>query len=106
VRLEGATCVIKSPKRVDVSNASILLETIKGQVESGCRQVIIDLNDTEAVDSTALGALVQVYKWLHLADGSLCLARVSEPVRRVLTLTRLDDIFPMYPDVITAMTHE
>ncbi len=103
VRLEGTSCVVESPKRVDVSNASLLLETIKSQVESGCRQVVIDLKKTEAVDSTALGALVQIYKWLHVADGSLCLANVSEPVGRVLSLTRLDDVFSLFDSVEAAL---
>ena len=99
---QGTICVVKAPSRVDVSNASILLETIKGQVEAGSRQVVIDLVDTEALDSTALGALVQLYKWLRLAEGSLSLAGVSDAVNRVLILTRLDEIFPLYPDVQSA----
>ncbi|MCH2110061.1 MAG: STAS domain-containing protein [Polyangiaceae bacterium] len=98
VDYEGGVCVVQPPERVDVSNAAHLLEVIQQEVASGHRAILVDLGRTDTLDSTALGALVQAYKWLQTGNGSLALVAVGEPVRRVLSLTRLDDVFTLYAE--------
>ncbi len=47
---------------------------------------------------------MQIFKWLASGDGTLALASPKDAVQRVLALTRLDDVFPLYPSVDEAVT--
>lgn len=72
------------------------------QVQRGTRRVVLDFSKTQAMDSTALGALVQVFKALKAEGGELCLACVGDAVARVLSITRLDHVFKVYGSVEAA----
>ena len=96
-------CVVVPPQRVDVTNAAEFLNSIKDEIRSGNTNIVLDLTDTRAIDSTALGALVQVYKWSRIGEGDLRLASPSDGVKRLLSLTRLDKVFDLHDSIEDAV---
>ncbi|MEM9072741.1 MAG: STAS domain-containing protein [Myxococcota bacterium] len=99
---DGSFSIVRVPSRVDVTNTQELLSAVRSCTAQGSDQVILDLSATEAIDSTALGAIVSLYKSLRVGEGDLKLASVQEGVKRVLALTRLDRVFDAYDDVAAA----
>lgn len=91
--MEGGVAVYALPVRVDVSNTRDLVLPVRQGILSGQRQVVLDFSATQAVDSTALGALVQLLKAVKAAGGELVLCGVSDSVQRVFSITRLDQVF-------------
>lgn len=83
------------PARVDLGNVRDLTSPIKQAVSEGTTHFALDFSTTESIDSTALGALVQIYKGLQAHQGRMVLFGVGDAVRRVLSLTRLDTVFHM-----------
>ncbi len=59
----------------------------------GAGRLILDLTDTVNVDSAGLGALMLVQR--HAADrrNTIVLLGVSDELRFLLTLTKLDELF-------------
>ncbi len=96
MELDSGVAVFELPMRIDVSNTRELVTPVRQAIASGYRRVVLDFSSTEAIDSTALGALVQVYKSLTAAGGLLILTGVGDAVRRVLSITRLDSVFTLY----------
>lgn len=88
--------VITLPARVDVTNTHGLL-TAFGEIATG--PIALDLDATQTVDSTALGAIVTIYKRLRARGDDLVLVAIGEGVRRALALTRLDRVFSVLPSV-------
>jgi anti-sigma B factor antagonist len=88
--------VFAAPERVDAYNTRDLVGPIREAIEAGARCVVLDLSRTQSMDSTALGALVQVLKLLRAEGGELRLAAVGDAVSRVLSITRLDQVFGVY----------
>jgi anti-sigma B factor antagonist len=66
------------------------------------RDVIIDLAGLEFIDSSGVAALVRGRRQARHAGGELLLAAPRPRVLRVLTLTRLLDVFPVYASVAEA----
>ena len=64
--------------------------------------VILDMGDVEYMDSSGVGALLQIHVSLAKANRQLVLASVPEKVRMVLEIARLQSIFPMYSSVAIA----
>lgn len=60
------------------------------------RQVIVDLEGLQFIDSSGLAALVRAREHARHAGGDLLLAAPQQQVLRVLTLTRLIDVFPVH----------
>ena len=83
------------PSRVDVSNTRDLVQPVRQAIQEGQRKIALDFTGTQSVDSTALGALVQVFKMLRSEGGDLMLCCVSDAVHRVFSITRLDQVFTL-----------
>lgn len=96
MELDSGVAVFVLPTRIDVSNTRELVSPVRQAMAGGHRRVVLDFSRTEAMDSTALGALVQVYKSLTAEGGLLILTGVGDAVRRVLSITRLDSVFTLY----------
>jgi anti-sigma B factor antagonist len=66
------------------------------------REIIIDLAGLEFIDSSGVAALVRGRRQARRAGGELLLAAPQQQVLRVLTLTRLIDVFPVHASVAEA----
>jgi anti-sigma B factor antagonist len=60
------------------------------------KQVVIQLAETDYVDSSGLGALIRLLGVLRAAGGGLKLCQLSPTVARVIELTKLDTLFHPY----------
>jgi anti-sigma B factor antagonist len=66
-------------------------------------QVIVDLAGLEFIDSSGVAALARGRKQARHAGGDLRLAAAQQQVLRVLTLTRLIEVFPVHASVDEAV---
>jgi anti-sigma B factor antagonist len=62
-------------------------------------QIIVDLAGLQFIDSSGVAALARGRKHARDAGGDLLLAAPQHQVLRVLTLTRLIDVFPVHTSV-------
>ena len=97
--VDDGLVVIKIPTRVDVTNAQGLVDIVKSHMGQHGDHFVLDLRETEALDSTALGAVVSLYKTLRVGEGDLVLTGADEGIRRILALTRLDRVLESHPDI-------
>lgn len=68
-----------------------------------CGDVIVDLGAVEFIDSSGLGALVAVFK--ALGQGrAMALANLQPSVDKVMTLTRMNTVFGIYPSLDAALS--
>jgi len=61
----------------------------------GYHYIIVDLQHTDYLDSTALGMLVGTLKRVREKGGDLRLLAPSARIRRLLEITRLTLVFPI-----------
>ncbi|CAA7615843.1 STAS domain-containing protein [Magnetospirillum sp. SS-4] len=57
------------------------------------RDVVVDLSAVTYVDSSGIAGLVEAYQMARKNNTRFVLAALSDPVRRVLQLARLDRVF-------------
>src|SRR5580692_11541954 len=62
-------------------------------------EIIVDLAGLEFIDSSGVAALARGRKLARDAGGDLRLAAAQQQVLRVLTLTRLIEVFPVHASV-------
>jgi len=104
VRHDGDACVVALTGEYDLSSVDELTDAL-GQA-TACAGMIVDLSSTSFIDSAVLGALITSQReaasngrrWaLVIGNGS------GAAVRRILELTGLDGVLPVYSDVGDAL---
>ena len=88
---------------VDVYTAPMLRQAIVEQVEKGTKDLLINLNRVEYLDSTGLGILIGGVKRLKEQGGSLRLVGPSARITRIFDITGLNKIFDVYADEQAAL---
>lgn len=101
---EGSAPVVGVTGEVDVYSAPKLKESLKGLLQSGATTVVVDLSGVAFLDSTGLGALVEARAATSEAGGALLLVCGQERILKLFTITGLDGVFAIYPNV--AQAHE
>ena len=91
--------VLVTPERLDAGNRGELrrqaLDLIDRAGASSAGAVTVDLSATRELDASGLGILVLVQKRAREQGMTTRLRAASEPVRRLLVLTRLDYLFEL-----------
>ncbi|HKU12178.1 STAS domain-containing protein [Sinomonas gamaensis] len=90
---------VSAQGRLNMVGAPLLKATVADAIESGHRLLVLNLGDTEFMDSSGLGALVGCLKAARQAGGDLRIANVGEQVEMVLKLTSMDRILTPYRHV-------
>lgn len=102
VRPDGIA-VLRPRGRLTMVAASDLKAVVDDVVAQGHTVVVVDLQDTEFMDSSGLGALVGGLRSARAAGGDLRIARPSTQVRTVLELTTMDRVLRPHASVEDAV---
>jgi len=65
--------------------------------------LVVDLGETEFMDSSGIGALVSRIAVTRSNQGDIRLASVRESISKLLSITNLDKIFVCFDDVRSAV---
>ena len=71
--------------------------------EGKSKKFVVDMEMVRFMESSCFGALVTFLKWLGRFDGKIALANVTENVRFLFAVTKLDKAFPLQKDVPSAL---
>lgn len=94
--LEQELPVIELEGEVDVYTAPQLKQQMINLLDSGTKEMVVNLSKVSYLDSTALGVLIGGLKRMRERDGNMVLVCPSARVRRVFEITGLDKIFDIY----------
>jgi anti-anti-sigma factor len=98
----GAWAIVSVRGEIDVSTAGSLEEALRACLASSGR-VIIDLSGVRFMDSTGLNVLIRAQSGgAEEPAPVLRLAAVPERVSKLLRLTQLDTVFPVFDSVTAA----
>lgn len=100
-RSAGDFHVVQLAGDIDIDSARELRAHIVERISDSSSRVVVDLTDVAFMDSSGLGALVG--GWQMTRDGGdFRVAGASPVVRRVLTITGMEEVFQLYPTVEAA----
>lgn len=102
VRSGRGCTVLEVHGELDMVTSPQLRDALQRLIDAGDRRLVVDLAGVGFMDSSALGALVVIFKALREVDGRLCLAAVQPAVRSVLTVTSVDRVIHVYDTVRSA----
>jgi anti-sigma B factor antagonist len=87
--------VLSVKGEIDVYSAPRLRERLVELVSQGHRQIVVDLEGVDFLDSTGLGVLVGGLKRLRSHDGELSIVCNQSRILKVFEITGLTSVFRM-----------
>ncbi len=75
-----------------------LQQTIQGLAESGNKQLLINLAETQHLNSTALGVLISAHSNYVRRGGHMKLCSVDKRIENIFVITKLSLVFDVYPN--------
>ena len=85
--------IVRLPQYFLAETVQHFKSVIQTSMEQAERDGILDFSATNMVDSSALGAIVAVYKNISLTKRVLVLSSLNDTVRTLFELTQLQKIF-------------
>ena len=72
-------------------------------VESGYKDVILDMSGVPWINSTGLGILITGYHSIKAAEGTMKICNVKERVLSIFYISQLENIFDVYESLDEAL---
>jgi len=95
--------VVTAPEEIDIANAAGLRAALLEVAEPGRALVVVDMSRTRFCDSAGLNALVAAARQARAEGGEVRLVVVGEAVARIVALTGVDRVIPVYASLEDAL---
>jgi anti-sigma B factor antagonist len=94
--LPGERHVVVAEGAIDMRTAPLLAAALDEPIELGKTHVVLDLSSVTLLDSMAVHVLMGAARELRQRFGRLVLVTRDPNVRRIIELTRLEVMAPLY----------
>lgn len=74
--------------QIDMFNVTELLDDFKKLVESTPPKIILDLRETNFVDSSGMGGLIRIHQQIKAYEGRFVIANLNSKVANLMRITR------------------
>ena len=88
---------------IDLHVSPVVTASLTAMIEKKPPRVVIDLSDVTYIDSAGLAALIQAMQKVEAYGGKFLLAGLQATVRSIFEISRLDQVFRIFPDTDTAL---
>jgi anti-sigma B factor antagonist len=101
----GATAVVTLTvtELTGLEGADRLCQLLDELQESGATNLVLDVQNVQMMDSACLAALVRSFRSLEQKGGKIAVVNADRSVQYLFKLTKLDRVFPICADVMTAL---
>jgi anti-sigma B factor antagonist len=99
---DNDVCAVTLEGEIDVYTAPRLKEELVSVVESGCPNVIVNMEKVGFIDSSGLGVLVSALRRARERDGVVRIVCTRDNILKIFRITGLDKVFPIFSDMAEA----
>jgi anti-sigma B factor antagonist len=95
---EGITIFDVKGRLVVGEPSTLLRERLNQEVSQDVKQIVLNLQNVDYIDSTGLGTMVICYTTLHKSGGALTLVHLNRRNLELMVLTKLSTIFQIFAE--------
>jgi len=92
-RLDNRAIVRPDGMEMVAGSIPELRVAMRGMIEEGVRELVVDLTDVRMVDSSGIGLLISAYNSLRKAGGHLAVIHASPDIRELFRTMRIHQHF-------------
>ena len=87
---------------IDLHVSPSVTASLNAMIEKKPRRLVVDLSEVTYIDSAGLAALIEAMQKVEGYGGKFLLAGLQETVRSIFEISRLDQVFQIFPDADAA----
>lgn len=95
--IESGCDVFALEGEIDLHYAPALRSILQSKIKSRCPALVLDFSRVTFIDSSGLAAIIEYFRDAADHEGVLCLTGLSETLRTVFEIVRLDTVIPIFP---------
>ncbi|MGM0549417.1 MAG: STAS domain-containing protein [Bacillota bacterium] len=105
ITFEKEIAVLKFDGELIFDNSNQLKEEAKNRLstEEKIKNLLIDLSQVSYLDSSGVGVLLSLFKFMRNRSGSMAIANANDKIRRVFEVTKMTEIISVYDNVEQAL---
>jgi anti-sigma B factor antagonist len=88
---------------IDLHVSPSVTASLNTMIEKKPERFVVDLSGVTYIDSAGLAALIQAMQKVEGYGGKFLLAGLQETVRSIFEISRLDQVFQIFPDADAAL---
>jgi anti-sigma B factor antagonist len=104
VRRAGQAIVLVLAGEIDMKCSVKLRDKLQELLKEKPPILVVNLAQVEFMDSSGLGTLVEALRWSRRNGGQFKLAGLSQGVRNIFEISRLDSVFQVYDTEAEALS--
>jgi anti-sigma B factor antagonist len=89
---------------IDLHVSPAVTASLNAMIEKKPELIVIDLSRATYIDSSGMAALILAMQEVEAYGGKFILTGLSQTIRSIFEISRLDGIFRIFPDVDAALT--
>jgi anti-sigma B factor antagonist len=94
--------VVSAPEEIDIGNAAQLRSALL-RAAAGHPVIVVDLSSTEFCDSSGRNVLIRALQRAQAHGGEVRLVATTAPVLRILSVTGVETVLPLFASVAEAL---
>jgi anti-sigma B factor antagonist len=99
----GECAVVRLSGSATMDVAGDLQDRLFALLDTGTRRVVLDLSDLDFISSVGLGGIIAAHLRCRHCSGMVQIASPKPAIRELLTVTRLDRLFPIHDSIESAV---
>ncbi|MFC5626934.1 STAS domain-containing protein [Algoriphagus winogradskyi] len=76
-----------------------LVEVVSDAIEEGAKKFVVDLSEVRYISSSGIGLLITMLTKMRNKDGEVYLTAPSDHVKKLLIITKLNNIFTVFDSI-------
>ena len=88
---------------IDLHVSPSVTASLNEMINEKPERMVVDLSDVSYIDSAGLAALIEAMQKVEGYGGKFMLAGLQETVRSICEISRLDQVFQIFPDAGAAL---
>jgi anti-sigma B factor antagonist len=88
---------------IDLHVSPSVTASLNSMIEKKPQRLVVDLSGVTYIDSAGLAALIGAMQKVEGYGGKFLLAGLQETVRSIFEISRLDQVFQIFPDADAAL---
>ena len=96
--------IFRPEQEIVFENSNAFKEKTKKIIKKeGIEKIIIDLKSVPYLDSSGVGFIISLLKFMRQKEGKMVITNLNEKVKRVCELTKLDEVIDVYESIDRAV---
>jgi anti-sigma B factor antagonist len=89
---------------IDLHVSPTITASLSQMIEKKPKRLVVDLSEVTYIDSAGLAVLIEAMQKVEGYGGKFLLAGLQETVRSIFEISRLDQVFQIFPDANAALS--